>query len=165
MPAASTSTAAATPAAARPPRVPRRPACSWACGPRPRGPAGPRPPSARRADCTSPRPGVPERVPERQPFHLLLLRHGQTDANATGVLQGHQPNALNELGRQQAQRLAARVARHHPRITALISSDLRRAAHGDMAPPGAESVPEFRARVLGAMDSVARKYAREPAVA
>jgi broad specificity phosphatase PhoE len=64
---------------------------------------------------------------DHRPFHVLLLRHGQTDANATGVLQGHQPTPLNDLGLLQAQRLAERVARHVPRVTALVSSDLRRA--------------------------------------
>ena len=67
-------------------------------------------------------------VYETQTFHVLLLRHGQTDANATGVLQGHQPTPLNALGLAQVQRLAARVARHVPRVTAVVSSDLRRAA-------------------------------------
>jgi probable phosphoglycerate mutase len=67
-------------------------------------------------------------MPHRPPFHVLLLRHGQTDANATGVLQGHQPTPLNALGLLQAQRLAGRVARHLPKVTALVSSDLRRAA-------------------------------------
>src|SRR3954470_22903151 len=62
------------------------------------------------------------------PFHILLLRHGQTDANATGVLQGHQPTPLNALGLLQARRLAERVARNVPAVTALVSSDLRRAA-------------------------------------
>ena len=64
---------------------------------------------------------------DRRPFHVLLLRHGQTDANATGVLQGHQPTPLNELGLLQALRLADRVARHAPKVTAIVSSDLRRA--------------------------------------
>jgi broad specificity phosphatase PhoE len=67
-------------------------------------------------------------VPDQSPFHLLLLRHGQTDANATGVLQGHQPTPLNALGREQAKRLAHRVALHRPKIAALVSSDLKRAA-------------------------------------
>jgi probable phosphoglycerate mutase len=66
-------------------------------------------------------------VPQSRPFHVLLLRHGQTDANATGVLQGHLPTPLNALGLLQAQRLAGRVARHEPRVTAIVSSDLRRA--------------------------------------
>ena len=67
-------------------------------------------------------------VPDEPPFHLLLLRHGQTDANATGVLQGHQPVPLNALGRRQAQLLAKRVAEHRPKVGAVISSDLARAA-------------------------------------
>jgi broad specificity phosphatase PhoE len=67
-------------------------------------------------------------VPDKLPFHVLLLRHGQTDANATGVLQGHQPTPLNALGHEQAKRLARRVARHRPPVGALISSDLKRAA-------------------------------------
>jgi probable phosphoglycerate mutase len=67
-------------------------------------------------------------MPHRPPPHILLLRHGQTDANATGVLQGHQPVPLNALGFLQAQRLAIRIARHVPKVTALVSSDLRRAA-------------------------------------
>jgi probable phosphoglycerate mutase len=61
-------------------------------------------------------------------LHILLLRHGQTDANAAGVLQGHLPVPLNELGRRQADRLARRVAVHRPKVTALVSSDLDRAA-------------------------------------
>ena len=67
-------------------------------------------------------------VPHPPPFHLLLLRHGQTDANATGVLQGHQPTPLNDLGRRQARALARRIASRRPPISALVSSDLRRAA-------------------------------------
>ena len=62
------------------------------------------------------------------PFYLLLLRHGQTEANATGVLQGHQPTPLNALGGLQARRLADRISRHHPKVSVLISSDLARAA-------------------------------------
>src|SRR5437763_5462425 len=67
-------------------------------------------------------------VTDERPFHVLLLRHGQTDANATGVLQGHLPTPLNALGLLQAERLAGRVARRGPKVTALVSSDLRRAA-------------------------------------
>jgi len=145
--------------------------------------------------------------PDRGSFHLLLLRHGQTDANATGVLQGHQPVPLNALGHEQAKRLARRIARRRPRVAAVISSDLKRAAqtaelvaaasglapvfdprwrergfgklegktvgeretwraaHGDTHPPGGESLDAFRARVKGALESVARQYTRTPAVA
>src|SRR5690348_5006651 len=60
-------------------------------------------------------------------FHILLLRHGQTDANATGVLQGHQPTPLNELGVRQARLLGTRLVGYSPRIEAIVSSDLPRA--------------------------------------
>src|SRR4051794_15448017 len=58
---------------------------------------------------------------------ILLLRHGQTDANATGVIQGHGPNPLNELGREQARFLAERMRAYSPRPDVLVSSDLPRA--------------------------------------
>ncbi|HEX2972645.1 MAG TPA: histidine phosphatase family protein [Tepidisphaeraceae bacterium] len=61
-------------------------------------------------------------------WHILLLRHGLTDANTKGVIQGHRPTPLNEVGREQARRLANRLARYSPAIDILISSDLPRAA-------------------------------------
>ena len=60
-------------------------------------------------------------------LHILLLRHGQTDSNASGVLQGHQPTPLNRLGIQQAHALANRLHSYRPSIDVLISSDLPRA--------------------------------------
>ncbi len=60
-------------------------------------------------------------------MHVLLLRHGQTDANANGVLQGHQPTSLNALGRLQAVRLAERMRTITPPVEVLVSSDLPRA--------------------------------------
>ena len=59
---------------------------------------------------------------------ILLLRHGQTDANAAGTLQGHLPTPLNMTGVRQAQRLADRLASWRPPLSALVSSDLPRAA-------------------------------------
>src|SRR5688500_14094512 len=59
---------------------------------------------------------------------ILLLRHGQTDSNASGIVQGHLPVPLNELGHRQATALAARLRVATPRIGRLISSDLPRAA-------------------------------------
>ncbi len=60
-------------------------------------------------------------------FHILLLRHGLTDANAGGVLQGWSQTPLNAIGRRQAADLARHVARWTPPVDALISSDLTRA--------------------------------------
>lgn len=59
--------------------------------------------------------------------HLLLLRHGQTDANASGVIQGHLPTPLNAIGREQSRLLGQRLATYSPAVTRLISSPLLRA--------------------------------------
>lgn len=61
------------------------------------------------------------------PFDVLLLRHGLTDSNQNGILQGHLPIELNDLGRRQAAQLARRVATWRPPVKTLVSSDLRRA--------------------------------------
>lgn len=60
-------------------------------------------------------------------LNIYLVRHGQTDSNAGGVLQGHLPTPLNAVGRAQAVRLATRLAAIRPAIEALVTSDLRRA--------------------------------------
>lgn len=59
--------------------------------------------------------------------HVLFLRHGQTDANAQGIVQGHLPTELNERGRRQSEKLAIRLMTWHPPITRLITSPLVRA--------------------------------------
>jgi len=56
---------------------------------------------------------------------LVLLRHGQTDYNVAGRMQGHLDSVLTETGRRQAIAVAPEVARMTPDL--LISSDLRRA--------------------------------------
>lgn len=57
---------------------------------------------------------------------LVLLRHGQSDHNVTGRMQGHLESELTGPGLAQAAAAAPELARFAP--DRLISSDLRRAA-------------------------------------
>jgi broad specificity phosphatase PhoE len=56
---------------------------------------------------------------------LLLVRHGETDWNADGRLQGHTDRPLSDFGRRQAQQLAAEL--EGDELEAIYSSDLARA--------------------------------------
>jgi probable phosphoglycerate mutase len=56
---------------------------------------------------------------------LLLVRHGETDWNAEGRLQGHTDRLLNDFGRRQARALAGELAGEQ--LDALYASDLARA--------------------------------------
>ena len=57
---------------------------------------------------------------------LIIVRHGQTDANARGVLLGRADPALDKTGRTQASSVAAALSPLR-RDTRIISSPLRRA--------------------------------------
>jgi broad specificity phosphatase PhoE len=56
---------------------------------------------------------------------LLLVRHGETDWNASGRLQGHTDQPLNDYGRRQAAKLAAQLETGD--VAAIYASDLSRA--------------------------------------
>jgi broad specificity phosphatase PhoE len=66
---------------------------------------------------------------------LLFIRHGETDWNVEGRLQGQRDVGLNALGRRQAseagQRLAAFLSRQqrHPADAVFVCSPLERARH------------------------------------
>jgi broad specificity phosphatase PhoE len=59
-------------------------------------------------------------------MHLLLLRHGETDWNNEGRVQGHSDTLLNANGIAQAHQLAARVASEES-FAAMYASPLARA--------------------------------------
>jgi broad specificity phosphatase PhoE len=71
---------------------------------------------------------------------LILVRHGQTDANARGLLLGRADPPLNETGYRQACALAAAL----PKAARLVSSPLTRARQTAAllagAPPGVTDV-------------------------
>lgn len=72
------------------------------------------------------------------PRQLVLLRHGQTDWNATGQYQGQVDIPLNATGREQATAAAVRLAELRP--THLFSSDLSRAVQTAAALSSATSL-------------------------
>ncbi|MDE3090678.1 MAG: histidine phosphatase family protein, partial [Chloroflexota bacterium] len=58
-------------------------------------------------------------------MRLLLIRHGETDWNNEGRIQGHTDTPLNARGFEQAKRLAARLACE--KLDAIYTSPLARA--------------------------------------
>ncbi len=54
---------------------------------------------------------------------IILVRHGRTKANASGLLQGRVDNPLDDLGRVQAAAIAASI----PRPVRVVASPLLRA--------------------------------------
>ena len=70
---------------------------------------------------------------------IYITRHGETEWNAEGRIQGHTDVPLSERGREQAQMLARRLA--DARIDAAYSSDLSRAAETARVALGERDVP------------------------
>lgn len=68
-------------------------------------------------------------LPITLPHRLLLIRHGETDWNREGRLQGGQDIPLNDLGRRQAAEAAERLRKLAPGFAALdyIGSPMHRA--------------------------------------
>ncbi|GIM88095.1 histidine phosphatase family protein [Salinispora arenicola] len=70
---------------------------------------------------------------------LVVWRHGNTDWNASGRVQGQTDISLNDLGQEQAQAAARLLAGLRP--DAIVASDLRRAADTAAALAALTSLP------------------------
>ncbi|MEX0745714.1 MAG: histidine phosphatase family protein [Phycisphaeraceae bacterium] len=99
-------------------------------------------------------------------LHILLVRHGETDANRDRIAQGHRPTSLNALGRRQAALVARRLAAFAPPIELIISSDLPRTMQ--TAAPLAERLglsvqydPAWRERCYGIFEGKGPKQRDE----
>ena len=58
-------------------------------------------------------------------FELVVVRHGETAANKSYIIQGHMDTPLSEAGERQAQLVAARLAKDTFHLA--VTSDLARA--------------------------------------
>lgn len=58
---------------------------------------------------------------------LILVRHGRTAANASGLLQGRLDHPLDEIGRRQARAIGAAIGAVAGGVDRVISSPLQRA--------------------------------------
>lgn len=100
---------------------------------------------------------------------LYLVRHGETDWNATGRWQGHTDVPLNERGFQQARLLAQRLLDEGVRFDAIYSSDLTRAYQtaweiGSLLKVAVQLWPPLREIDMGAWSGLTREeiHARYP---
>lgn len=60
------------------------------------------------------------------PVRLVLVRHGESEWNAAGIMQGHGGSGLNDRGRWQADTTAAYLHRVLPEVALIARSDLQR---------------------------------------
>lgn len=94
----------------------------------------------------------------KAPSTLWIIRHGETDWNVAGRLQGQLEVPLNANGRAQAERLAARLTSEHQQapFAAIYTSDLSRAFETAAATARALGLPvssrvELRERHFGVL--------------
>jgi 2,3-bisphosphoglycerate-dependent phosphoglycerate mutase len=88
---------------------------------------------------------------------IILVRHGETDWNAMGRIQGQTDMPLNAAGREQARRAAQRLASEP--VHGLYSSDLARASEtatiiGQTLGLTVVATPQLRERCYGAWEGL-----------
>ena len=100
---------------------------------------------------------------------IIAIRHGETEWNASGRLQGHTDVPLSAVGRRQAARLARALAARGEAMAAIYTSDLARARQTAQALADALALPltataGLRERCFGALEglSFAEVEARWP---
>jgi broad specificity phosphatase PhoE len=71
-------------------------------------------------------------------MHLIIVRHGQTEENRRGIVQGQKRGRLSDLGKQQVQAVAKKLKNEN--IDCIYSSDLGRCI--DTVNPIAKYHPE-----------------------
>ncbi len=91
---------------------------------------------------------------------LIIVRHGETEGNVRGIVQGHTHGKLTELGRDQARNVALELKDED--IAVIFSSDLRRAVHTAREIAKYHKVPinhvkELRERNFGVLDGRGRE--------
>jgi len=59
-------------------------------------------------------------------MQVFIVRHGETKENKSGIIQGHLPGHLSNLGKKQAAKLGRELKKYEP-FDRIISSDLIRA--------------------------------------
>lgn len=94
-------------------------------------------------------------------MQVILVRHGESVGNASGVIQGHGSSPLSPRGRDQAKSAAERLAAAGP-FDLVVSSDMERAletAHAYTDSPRLD--PVWREMDLGAWDGVPIAELRE----
>lgn len=98
-------------------------------------------------------------------MELVVIRHGETQANAEGRYQGALDIGLNDDGVRQISRLAEKVAVTEPPFDRLLASPLLRtresaAILSRQLGLSVELVPAFRERDVGLFEGLAQVEAR-----
>jgi probable phosphoglycerate mutase len=94
------------------------------------------------------------------PIEVTLIRHAETDANASGVWQGHGGHGLSALGRSQANALGRRL--QDRQFDLVIASDLPRAVEtAEMAGFDPKPDPAWREIDIGVWEGMTRDEVHE----